>query len=69
MVVLRRISREDLDYINFGSGRAWVYVSKIAIPLSYQFLFPLFIIASNRRMRTSLARDFKELFWFRDQNT
>ena len=61
MSVVRKLSREHLDTINYGSGKAWVYLNRIAVPTSYQFLFPLFIIASNAKMRTFIIRGIREL--------
>ena len=60
MAVVRRMSREHIEAINNGIGRFWIYVSKISIPLSYQLLFPLFIIAGNANMRASLIRGIRE---------
>jgi hypothetical protein len=60
LAIVRSISRSDLNAINAGNGRTWVYISKITFPTSYQFLFPLFVIVGNAKMITSLKRDFKE---------
>ena len=60
IAIVRRISREDLDAINNGAGRMWIYISKISAPFSYQFLYPVFIILGNAKMRSSLARVIRE---------
>jgi len=60
MMVVRKISREQLGTINFGTGKAWVYINRIAVPTSYQLLFPLLIIVSNVKMRKCLLRCIKE---------
>lgn len=61
MMIVRKISREQLGTINYGAGKAWVYMNRIAVPTSYQFLFPLLIIISNVKMRSCLLRGIKEL--------
>lgn len=61
MGVVRRITREHIGAINYGSGRIWVYITRIAIPMSHQLLFPLFILVSSSKMSSSLIRDIKEM--------
>ena len=70
IAVVRYIARNNLDNINIGNGRTWVYISKVTVPTCYQLVFPLFVILNNAKMRKSLLRDFKEssvwknIFWF-----
>ena len=64
MGIVRRITRDDINAINTWTGRVWIYISRVAVPMSHQFMFPLFILVSNSKMRSSLMRDIKELELF-----
>ena len=65
LAAVRYISRHNLEAINSGNGRAWVYISRVAFPTIYQLVFPLFIILKNVKMRQSLFRNFKESFFWK----
>ena len=64
MSIVRKITMAHFDAINHGAGRNWVYISRVAVPMSHQFLFPLFILINNSRMRSGLVRNIKELQLF-----
>ena len=65
LAAVRYISRHNLEAINTGNGRAWVYISRVAFPTIYQLVFPLFIILKNVKMRQSLFRNFKDTFFWK----
>ena len=60
IAVVRHMARKNLESINSGNGRVWIYIGKVTVPTCYQLVFPLFVILNNDKMRKSLLRDFKE---------
>ena len=78
VAIVRRIARDDYEGvngvndfkgINSKNGKFWFYVSRVTLPTCYQFVFPLFLIANNSRMRKSLWRDLKESsVWIKTAN-
>ena len=52
---------QNPDGINFGSGRAWAYIGRIAVPSLSFVILPSVIIINNPKMRTVLKRKLKDL--------
>jgi len=58
----KSIASDNMDAINFGEGRLWIYISRISVSLLCYCLLPMVIIANNAKMRATLKREFLELF-------
>ena len=51
----------DLSSLNTGNGRTMNYLGKNALPTIVYCLFPILVIFNNKKMKSSLRRDVKEL--------
>jgi hypothetical protein len=58
----KSIANKNMEDINFGYGRLWIYISRISIPIVAYCLFPTVIIANNAKMRATLKRQLTDLF-------
>ena len=51
---------QNPDGINFGGGRAWTYIGRIAMPVLAFIILPCVIIVNNTKMRKVLMRKLKD---------
>jgi hypothetical protein len=55
------IASNNMEAINFGNGRLWIYISRISVPLLAYCLLPMVVITNNAQMRATLKRELMEL--------
>ena len=56
----KTLIKKNIEEINFGKGRTLMYLGKISMPTFTFLLFPLLMLAFNRKVRKSLWRELKE---------
>jgi hypothetical protein len=57
----KMIASNNMEAINFGDGRLWIYISRISVPLLAYCLLPMVVITNNAQMRATLKRELMEL--------
>jgi hypothetical protein len=47
--------------VNFGAGRAWIYIGWITMPFLSFVILPCIVIANNPKMRKALMRKLRDI--------
>ena len=59
--ISRRYFEKKLYEINFGAGRAWIYIGRITMPFLSFVILPCIVIANNPKMRKALMRKLRDI--------
>lgn len=73
LMISRSMFKDDPNSLNYGQARAWMFLSKITLPLYGYIVFPLMIITHKGKIYTAVKKELMEsqflnLKWFCQQN-
>jgi hypothetical protein len=66
--ISRRYFEKNLYEINFGAGRAWIYIGRITMPVLSFVILPCIVIVNNPKMRKALMRKLRDIIWSFNHN-
>lgn len=61
-VISKSYARDNIESINYGHGRALMYLSKTCIPLLLDSVLPSVLILGSQKMRDSIWKELKSKF-------
>jgi len=61
-IIAKSYARDNINSINYGPGRMWMYLSKICIPILLDAILPFVLILGSPKMRKSIWRELQTIF-------
>jgi len=60
-VISKSYATDDINSLNHGYGRTWMYISKMSMPILFDCVLPLVLIVGSPKMRKSIWKGIQQL--------